>query len=143
MCVQLINKEDIFILSSIGKTSLPIYYSSYHLLELFENESCIILKKIQGDNIVGFIVLKQYNDEHIHIMSIALLPTYRGKSFGSELLKYMKSNYPSKLYTLYVQSSNKKAVKFYMNNGFNIDKVLPDYYSELPEQEAYYCICEC
>jgi ribosomal protein S18 acetylase RimI-like enzyme len=141
MYIDTIDKQDIFVVAAIGNESLPISYSAYHLLELYDNDEYIILKIVNNiDIIVGYLILKIYYD-NIHIMSIAVLLKYRGKQYGTELLKYMKLHYPTNNYTLYVQTINKRAIMFYIKHGFTIKKYIPNYYTHLVNKDAYYCEC--
>lgn len=161
MYVSQIDTRDILDVARIGKSSLPISYSSYHLLELLSDTSYVILKAVDDDlnenKIVGFVVLKEYNqheetkqhpksksefncnDTHMHIMSIAITSEYRGKKYGTSLMKYIKHNFPRPNYSLYVQTTNKNALNFYMKHGFKINKYVKNYYTNLKDKDAYYC----
>jgi ribosomal protein S18 acetylase RimI-like enzyme len=161
MYVSQINTQDILEVARIGKSTLPISYSSYHLLELLGDTSYVILKlvdnNISANKIVGFVVLKEYskNEEtiqnselefnysnthiHIHIMSIAIVSEYQGKKYGTYLMKYIKHNFPRPNYSLYVQTTNKNALNFYIKHGFKIKKYVKNYYTNLKDKDAYYC----
>ena len=141
MYITTIDKQDILDVAAIGNESLPISYSAYHLLELLDDDAYTILKIVNNVNkMVGYIILKDY-DNNIHIMSVAVLLKYRGKQYGSELLKYMKLHHPKNNYTLYVQTTNKCAVSFYMKHGFKIKKYIQNYYTNLANKDAFYCEC--
>jgi ribosomal protein S18 acetylase RimI-like enzyme len=133
-----INKKDILDIAYIGEQSLPIYYTAYHLLQILNNNLYIILKLTLEHDIIGFIILKQYTD-NIHIMSIAILSSYRGNKYGSALLNYIKSAYPKYKFSLYVQTVNHNALRFYMNHGFKINKTITNYYDQLNDKDAHYC----
>jgi ribosomal protein S18 acetylase RimI-like enzyme len=157
MYVSQIDTKDILEVARIGKRSLPISYTSYHLLELLGDTSYIILKAVDNNliknKIVGYVVLKEcsqieettqhpefnHNNTHIHIMSIAIMSEYRGKKYGTSLIKYIKQHFPRPNYSLYVQTTNKNALNFYMKHGFKIRKYIKNYYTNLKDKDAYYC----
>ena len=100
----------------IGCLSLPIYYSSLDLITFLEEPNNIFIYGASIDKkFVGFIVyIKQFGK--IHILSLACHPDYRRKKIGTLLITKLKE-YTLNI-TLYVQSTNKTAIRFYLNNGF-------------------------
>ena len=54
-------------------------------------------------------------------------------------MKYIKQYFPRSNYSLYVQTTNKNALNFYMKNGFKIKKYVKKYYTNLEDKDAYYC----
>lgn len=55
-----------------------------------------------------------------HIAAIFVYPLSQGKNIGSELINYVKRDYPS--LTLNVYSANKKSISFYIKHGFVIEE---------------------
>ena len=137
---SLINNNDLFDIVNIGKDSLPIYYNLYHLIKIITNTKYIILKCILNDNIIGFVIIKKYKNNRIHIMSIAFLKIYRGLGYGSILLDKIKELFPNYKISLNVQTKNDTAVRFYIKNKFKIKKTIYNYYEELEFKDAYYCV---
>ena len=89
-----------------------------------------------NNKIVGFCVVKKYGKRH-HIMSIAILEEYRRKGIGMKLINKVKEDDNHKI-SLYVQSTNDIAIRFYKKNGFKNIKLLKDYYESLDDKNAYY-----
>jgi ribosomal protein S18 acetylase RimI-like enzyme len=143
---QVSSNNDLVDIAIIGSNTLPIYYTTIHLLEIVNNPLYYIIKisitnKLQNNNIntIGFIILKQNESKKLHIMSIAILEEYQGCGYGSMLINYLKSNYPKYSYSLYVQTVNIKGISFYKKHGFKIVKLIENYYTELDEKNAYIC----
>lgn len=124
-------------IEEIGKKCLPIYYKYNDLFLLEINDHKIYV--IEDDNnLIGFIVFKIHKEEErVHILSIGILCEYRRKSKGSLLINFLKDEYKFNI-TLYVQTSNETAFKFYTKNGFNIDKTIKNYYQTLDVNDAYF-----
>ena len=133
-----IDKDILNSIENIGKLSLPIFYSYddlKNILELKDNVYTIyIAKKI--DKVVGFAITAVTDEGGIHIMSIASDPKYRRQNIGTKLLNEIKSKNIKEFISLYVQSINKIARKFYRKNKFiEIEKV-DNYYSNLEDNNA-------
>ena len=140
MCIfSRIDRKDIYRVAEIGEKALPIYYEVYHLLEILHDKEYIVYKCVLDNIIIGFIVLKLYEDKHIHIMSIAISKNYRNKGIGTKFLNFLKNEFEEYRITLYVQVKNEVAVHFYMKNGFQVKNTLDNYYDDLEDKEAYYC----
>jgi ribosomal protein S18 acetylase RimI-like enzyme len=142
--IEPFQKKDIFELADIGKLCLPIYYSAFHLLEIINqkdyiNRKLVIKTPTKQKYTIGLIIVKKINEHHNHIMSIAILKLFRGKLFGSRLIKYIKALYPNSKITLYVQSVNMIANAFYKKHGFQVVKYYKDYYSTLDDKDANFC----
>ena len=140
--MTLINKatcKDYQDIEIIGKKILPIYYSRFHLFAISINNNQIYTIK-DNDKTVGFIVCDIFkNDNRIHIMSIGVEPEKQQKGYGTELINFIK-NMEYNTVSLYVQTTNKKAVNFYKKNSFQVDKKLDGYYYTLEDKDAYYMI---
>ncbi len=105
---------------------------------VLKNKSKFILVAEENGKLIGFVGLKEYEDNPARefadltkfawIIWIAVLPEYRNKKIGSELLKSAEK---------YVNEYNKKGlicrekvINFYMKNGYNL---VGDYiYNNLP-----------
>ena len=70
-------------------------------------------------------------------MSIAIYQSYRGKSVGSKMIDLVKKTFPEENITLYVQTTNKRAISFYKKNDFLIMNTKKDYYHNLENNDAY------
>jgi ribosomal protein S18 acetylase RimI-like enzyme len=146
MDIQFIDKNDgntdkksLTDIYKIGKSSLPIYYKLFHLLDFLNDPMYIIYKCVLKNKIIGYVIIEICNDMRIHIMSIAILNQYRRRGYGSQILTFLRNKFENYTISLYVQIANKQAVKFYIKNGFEIKKKIENYYNELEYKDAYYC----
>lgn len=135
-------EKDFNILEEIGKKSLPIYYNSSDLKSLLLSKHFIFQINF-NNNVVGFIVARlEESKNNIHIMSIAVSPEYRNIGLGSVLINFLKDKYRMNL-TLYVHSVNENAIKFYKKNGFDIQAIFFEYYTNFKiDKDAYFMICK-
>ena len=101
-------------------TFVGLYYSYPETFWVYVSENVGQEKKQIG----GYIVFSQDG----HIISIAVHPHYRRRGIGKELLE-KAIHYPSlKKVWAEVRKSNQRAQAFYLNMGFKITGVVPNYY---------------
>ena len=78
----------------------------------------------EENQILGYIVFSGDG----HIISIAIYPQHRRRGIGKEFLeKAIKNVHPKKLWAE-VRKSNQGAQAFYLKMGFQIARVVPNYY---------------
>lgn len=107
-----------------------------------ENKNKMILIAEEDGNLIGFAGLKKYEDNSARdftdldkfawITWIAVLPSYRNKKVGSELLKSAKKYANDYNKTGLILDCREKVIDFYKKNGFNIvgnyiNKEIPRY----------------
>ncbi len=135
--------EDLLDIVQIGQESLPIYYKLHHLIEMIRHPSYLIYKCNLKNETIGFFILEicdeTKNKNKIHIMSIAISKSYRGKGYGTKIMDFLKNIFLKYTLSLYVQIQNKDAVRFYLKHNFEIKDTLINYYDELIHKDAYYC----
>ena len=73
----------------------------------------------EGNHLIGSLLAKRYNDSYV-IRLVEVLPEYRGKGYGTEMMKQILSFLkPKKLpILLYVDPKNTPAIKVYTKLGF-------------------------
>ncbi len=107
--------KDLFPLIKIVKEFFPLWAKHVPFF-IFPT---LVMEK--NSKVVGFIVLK--NEE---IALIAIDKNHRSKNNGSELLKaafnYLKSK-NKKYCTSKIRTDNPRALKFYKNNGFRVERI--------------------
>lgn len=86
----------------------------------------------EDNNVLGYIISNESNFEKIgRILNLAVEEKYRRQGIGSMLvqttLKMFCNKKVSKVF-LEVRRSNLSAIKVYSKFGFEVDKVLPEYY---------------
>lgn len=131
--------KDLFNIVKIGRDSLPIYYKLHHLIDMIKNPSYLIYKCYLENETIGFFVLEICDENKIHIMSIAISKSNRGKGYGSKIMEFLKNTFLKYTLSLNVQIQNKDAVRFYLKHNFEIKETLTNYYDELIHKDAYYC----
>ncbi len=88
-----------------------------------------------SNTVVGYMGLWKIFDEG-HITNIAIDPEYRGKRYGSTLLKYVLDEMMClgvESFTLEVRESNEVAIKLYERFGFVTQGVRKKYYADTQE----------
>jgi len=131
--------KDLFNIVKIGRDSLPIYYKLHNLIDMIKNPSYLIYKCDLENETIGFFVLEICDENKIHIMSIAISKSNRGKGYGSKIMEFLKNTFLKYTLSLNVQIQNKDAVRFYLKHNFEIKETLTNYYDELIHKDAYYC----
>ncbi len=103
--------------------SKPCFY--YHL-----KNNYIYIYKING-TIAGYILwLKRKS--YYRLYSLAVKPTFRGKSVASKLLEHSFLNLRDKqYYSLEVKEDNLKAIELYQKYDFKSVKLLKNYYPDM------------
>jgi ribosomal protein S18 acetylase RimI-like enzyme len=138
MLFELANQNDIINIEKCGNESLPLSYTENDIRTMLEDAQYKIFKIRHNESFVGFIITKLNEEEqNIHIMSIAIYQSYRGKSVGSKMIDLVKKTFPEENITLYVQTTNKRAISFYKKNDFLIMNTKKDYYHNLENNDAY------
>ena len=138
MLFELANQNDIINIEKCGNESLPLSYTENDIRTMLEDAQYKIFKIRHNESFVGFIITKLNEEEqNIHIMSIAIYQSYRGKSLGSKMIDLVKKTFPEENITLYVQTTNKRAISFYKKNDFLIMNTKKDYYHNLENNDAY------
>ncbi len=97
-------------------------WSQDQFAALLSSDAVQVLVICVGELPVGFVLWRQAAEE-AEILSIAILPTYRNKYFGSRLLAEFYSRLRSDAITeifLEVRTNNQAAITLYTKNSFKI-----------------------
>jgi len=79
----------------------------------------------------------------LYVMTLAVLPAYRGHGFGSQLLEsvldYIRTSEPIvHEIALHVQSTNTAAIQFYVDKfGFTQGELIENYYKDVDVPHCY------
>ncbi|WP_207577894.1 GNAT family N-acetyltransferase [Listeria seeligeri] len=88
---------------------------------------------------IGIVCLLPLNDNQLEIMNIAVLKSARNKGIGKKLLeKAFEFATLQDFSEIIVKTGNSSIdqLAFYQKNGFRMQQIIPDYFSEhYPEQE--------
>lgn len=112
-------------MKEINEKCLPENYDMY-VWELFLSyHNSFVL--CAGSFVIGYCLCGNEGN----IASFAILPEYRGKGYGKQLLtetlNHLKTKYNQS--SLQVRVSNEQAIKLYSSHGFVINKTLEKYYT--------------
>lgn len=141
-------RKDLNGVIAINRSCLPENYPPYFFLENYRNYPKAFLVAEKNGEIVGYIMCRvEYGFSHFsrklvkrgHIISIAVIPRERRKGIGGKLMikamEAMKNHYSVSEYFLEVRVSNFPAINLYKKLGFQIVRVIPNYY--LDGENAY------
>jgi len=143
-------KDDLIKVIEINRRCLPENYSYTFFEAILKDypKSFFVAETYEGE-IVGYVmcrverVLSKISSFRLkksgHIISIAVIPEYRGLGIGKLLmlnaLKSLKEEYGCEESFLEVRVSNKIAIKLYLDLGYKIVDVLKSYY--IDGEDAY------
>ena len=139
-----INKNNFNQLKQLNNLSLPVRYQFgfyYRIINHLRYGRFAYL----NDIIVGAITWKYDkcgNENNVYIMTINVLENYKRHKIGTQLLRELirlhKNMKEISFINLHVHVQNDIAKKFYEKNGFEVVKILDNYYTDIEPKGAYY-----
>lgn len=130
MMIRLIEPDDISQVIAIENMSFKDPYPVDIITFLYEKHRDTFLVAEQGSTILGYIAgIISWREGHI--VSLAILPTWRRKGIASQLVEELSQTfrrYGKKRVKLEVRTSNKAAVALYQKQGFVKQKIVKNYY---------------
>ena len=120
--------QDIAVLAdrTLGENYNPGIYTAVHQTN---PEGFIVCH--EGNDLIGFAVaVPEEND--LRILMLSIHERYRRRGIGSSMLKELVSRFLAKGFkklVLEVREGNDGAIEFYRNRGFEIESMIPNYYS--------------
>lgn len=103
---------------SMSKNSIK-----YHIIK---NE----LYKIELDGVIAGYILWLKRKKYYRLYSLAIGNDFQNRGFAKKLLEYSFENLIDRDFSLEVKVLNETAINLYKKFGFEIKKVLKDYYEE-------------
>jgi ribosomal protein S18 acetylase RimI-like enzyme len=134
-------KNSIRDLEGLDRAIFPVRYSeSFYkkLLKDVDKHPYIFLHKGQKIGVCTFHVNTELNSSYI--MTLGVLPEYRRKGIGSEMLRRVEANiesYGVDRICLHVQSNNCGGMSFYKKSGYKIIGIEMEYYKKITPRSAY------
>ncbi len=130
MKIRRVKNRDIKTLFEIHKKELPLndQMTEDCFLEEFNQSNRIYFLAQNGQDIVGFIGLYEYDDD-LNIINIAT--TIKRQGIGSLLIntaKQLARQMGKKTLSLEVDQNNKNAIEFYKKQGFFVTNIRKNYY---------------
>ena len=139
MDIRLATIEDAHAIYEIEQQSFSVPWRLESVLaELEGAENKLYMVICEENHIVGYAGAWLVYDEG-QITNIAVLPSARGKGYGSKLTKQLINECFSRgMHEIFleVRISNLAALAMYRNLGFSVKGIRKDYYSE-PTEDAY------
>ena len=139
MEIRLATIEDAHAIYEIEQQSFSVPWRLESVLaELEGAENKLYMVICEENHIVGYVGAWLVYDEG-QITNIAVLPSARGKGYGSKLTKQLINECFSRgMHEIFleVRISNLAALAMYRNLGFSVKGIRKDYYSE-PTEDAY------
>ncbi|MBC1489669.1 GNAT family N-acetyltransferase [Listeria sp. FSL L7-1485] len=101
-------------------------------------EKSIVFEWQNSEKTIGVICLLPLNKHQLEIMNIAVLQPFQNKGIGKKLLEkafdFAKSHHFSEV-IVKTGNSSINQLAFYQKNGFRMQQIIPDYFSDhYPEQ---------
>ncbi len=140
--------DDLETVININAVCLPENYSPYFFMNLYERYPATFLVAEQENNVVGYVMCRIETGltsfglfgitKKGHVVSIAVLPQYRGEGVGTALIEEALKNmrfYKAKECYLEVRTSNIAAVNMYKKLGFQAVRTTQEYYAD--SEDAY------
>ncbi|MDZ7820151.1 MAG: N-acetyltransferase [Aliarcobacter sp.] len=129
----MINKANIEDLTSLYDIEREVFFNDpfsmskssikYHILK---NE----LYKIEIDGEIAGYILWLKRKKYYRLYSLAIANSFQNRGLAKKLIEYSFENLKDKDFSLEVKVSNETAINLYKKFGFEIKKVLKDYYED-------------
>lgn len=146
--VRPFQRGDLERVMQINRICLPENYSASFFLGLHEKFSATFIVAEADGEVIGYIMCRIEGGlpgfklfgmgRKGHVVSVAVLPSHRGKGIGYSLMQEAMKNivsYGAKECYLEVRTSNLAAVSLYKKLGFEIARIIGNYYSD--GEDAY------
>ena len=138
MEVRLATIDDAHAIYEIEQQSFSVPWRLESVLAELEGAANKLYMVCEENHIVGYAGAWLVYDEG-QITNIAILPSARGKGYGSKLTKQLIDECFSRgMHEIFleVRISNLAALAMYRNLGFSVKGIRKEYYSE-PTEDAY------
>jgi ribosomal-protein-alanine N-acetyltransferase len=90
------------------------------------------LVAVDGNRVVGFLVMRTVADGEREILNLAVSPDFRRKGVARRLFQYTVENFFGDVF-LEVRESNEAAIRFYKSLNFQVVITRVGYYDAPPE----------
>lgn len=142
------NTDDAYLIRKCNKDCLPVYYPSGVYNQFIDSSNYIVIVAKHDNTVIGYIIGENNENsiDRFHIISFGVLKEYRKNKIGTHLMNKIiilasKRFRHIRQISLYVMVSNKTAISFYKSIGFNIVKIMKNYYESF-NQDGYLLIKE-
>jgi len=111
---------------SLGETYPPSLYLTLHSIW---SDGFMIAE--ENGQIIGLVAAVESEKRVARVLMLAVLPDYRGRSYGSTLLKKLEDRCRAGAFRaigLEVRKSNMSALSFYERHGFSVSGEIENFY---------------
>ncbi len=130
MRIRLIKADDIHQVISIEHESFQHPYPADVVTFLYEKYGDTFLVAEQGGTVLGYIAgITSWKEGHI--VSLAVLPSWRNKGIATELVEELCNvfrNHSKRRVKLEVRVNNRAAINLYGKLGFEKQRIVKNYY---------------
>lgn len=95
------------------------------------NNNMVVTDVIEGTYLAGYVIYELVDKKNCQIVSIAILPEYRGQRLAEELLRYVINVAHKEYISLHCLTSNLSAQKLYSRLGFKTISWDVNYYHSM------------
>jgi len=143
--IRYITLEDVAQLQALDEKcfSNEVRYNRYDLAYYISLEDSIGLIETleKSDTMLSFLIVTMFSHNTANIVTIDVEPAFRNQGIGSRLINAVKiilqESKINKI-TLQVSIKNTPAINFYRKHGFEVIRLLPNYY---PSSDGYQMVC--
>ena len=129
--IRKMRREDVAEVAELEKKIFPDAWSENAILETWKQRQTMLLIALEDRKIIGYLIL-YFVLEDGEIARIAVADEYRRKGVAGKMLRELallcRENGVNRL-MLDVRESNEAARAFYVKQGFEIDGIRKNYYS--------------
>ncbi len=139
MKIRYFNDQDIETIYIIEQKAFDVgAYSRLEINSMIHSKNSFTMVIEENNSLIGYATSAAIDSSSMDIESIAIIPEFQGKGYGSLLMnsienEMVKRNY--KISILEVREKNRTAYNFYIEHGYKFLQFLIDYYS-LPYKES-------
>ena len=131
--IRLFKPTDMFSVIKLASLTLTERYNPSIFNYFYETFPKGFIVAEKDHKIVGFIVGVKINEDLAKILMLSVSEQYRKQKIGFSLLNRFLveiSKEYIKNIELEVRTDNRKAIRFYKNNEFNIKEKIPEFYQD-------------
>lgn len=129
--IRKMRREDVAEVAELEKKIFPDAWSENAILETWKQRQTMLLIALEDRKIIGYLIL-YFVLEDGEIARIAVADEYRRKGVAGKMLRELallcRENGVNRL-MLDVRESNEPAKAFYARQGFEVDGIRKDYYT--------------
>ncbi len=120
------------------KASFEFPWLEEDFIRCLRQRNCIGMVAEHDDRVVGFMIYELHK-ARIHVLNLAVAPTYRRRGVGSQMVAKLVAKLSLQRRSrvvLEVRETNLAAQLFFRENGFRAVSVMRGFYADTPE-DAY------